>query len=529
MQRALFTGAFVGTIIAVHGTGVGANGPPDGSAWWQAEGILHQDLHKLVTSTSGDLLFESLIWDGKNSETSRYTAGERLYARMCQLEASGQNYCVIGHSHGGSVLLHALQLASFHERSLRSLRQWITVGTPFIEIKKRFLLFSRLGDRARAAYFIFAYCAIAYLAFLISILLSSADNPMLDMLFCAAGALVLAAIYFGLRIFQPARLKLLGSQASSNFPSDLSKKWLPLWHADDEAMQGLRLVKEIRLSPFDPLFAVPMLSFLALPILLVIMFVISNRVDYSFFADPIAKWVDFRPTPETAIDEFQRFARNTLSLVAFPSHYLFQWFQDIGLEPGQHAWLNYSIVILTLVVSVLVGTAAFWLVSIALTVSFAAIAKNVSRILSALLNFFTNQQIMKLSLGGDALGTSAVSARSSPSWTSISGSRLPEALSEEITAVSNLAAAQSIGKFRAALSTVVFSEQTTGVGELVANYLTWQELIHTNYFRAVRFRKLIAYAISQNEGFAATDLFRKDPDYKVVAEWYDALVKAAPQ
>lgn len=517
------------TIIAVHGTGVGANGPPDGDAWWQAEGILHKDLNNLITSTRGDLVFESLVWDGKNSETSRYNAGEQLYSRICQLEASGQDYCLVGHSHGGSVLQHALQLASFRKRDLRSLRQWITVGTPFIEIRKRFLLFSRLGDRPRAAYFIFAYCAIAYLAFLISIVLSSADNPILDMLFCVSGAVVLAAVYFGLRSFQPSRLKLLGSQASSAFRSDLAKKWLPLWHADDEAMQGLRLVKEIRLSPFDPQFAVPMLSFLSLPILLVIMFVISNSVDYSFFADPIAKWVDFHPTPETDIDGFQRFARNTLSLVAFPSHYLFQWFQAIGLEPGQHVWFNHSLVILTLVVSVLIGTAAFWLVSIVLTVLFAALAMSISRILSSIFNVFTNQQIIKLSLGGDALGASAISAQSSPSWTSISGSRLPEALSEEITTVSNLAAAQSIGKFRAALSTVVFSEQTSGVGELVANYLTWHELIHTNYFRAARFRKLMAYAISQNEGFAATDEFKQDADYEIVAEWYNALVKASPQ
>jgi hypothetical protein len=521
----------VGTIIAVHGTGVGANGPPDGNAWWQAEGILHKDLNNLIISTRGDLVFESLVWDGKNSETSRYNAGEQLYARICQLEVSGQDYCLIGHSHGGSVLQHALQLASFRKRDLGSLRQWITVGTPFIEIRKRFLLFSRLGDRAQAAYFIFAYCVIAYLAFLISVLLTSAsvDNRIMDMLFCVLGAMVLAAVYIGLRSFQPSRLKLLGSQASSAFRFDLAKKWLPLWHADDEAMQGLRLVKEIRLSPFDPRFAVPMLSFLSLPILLVIMFWISNRVDYSLFADPIAKWVGFHPTPETNIDGFQRFARNTLSLVAFPSRYLFQWFQAIGLEPGQHVWFNHSLVMLTLVVSVLIGAAAFWLVSIVLTVLFAALAMSISRILSSIFNFFTNQQIIKLSLGGDALGASAISAQSSPSWTSISGNRLPEALSEEITAVSNLAAAQSIGKFRAALSTVVFSEQTSDVGELVANYLTWHELIHTNYFRAAGFRKLMAYAISQNEGFAVTDEFKQNPDYKVVAEWYDTLVKATPQ
>lgn len=519
----------MGTIIAVHGTGVDANGPPDGNAWWQAGGILHKDLNNLIISTRGDLVFESLVWDGKNSETSRYSAGEQLYSRISQLEASGQDYCLIGHSHGGSVLLHALQLASFRKLGLPRLRQWITVGTPFIEIKKRFLLFSRLGDRARAAYFIFAYCLIAYLAFLISILLSKPDNPIMDMLFCVAGAVVLAAVYFGIRTFQPSRLKLLGSQASSAFRSDLSIKWLPLWHADDEAMQGLRLVKEIRLSPFDPQFAVPMLSFLSLPILLVIMFVISNSVDYRFFADPIAKWVEFHPTPETDVDEFQRFARNTLSLVAFPSQYLFQWFQELGLEPGQHVWFDHTLVILTLIVSVLIGTAVFWLISIVLTVVFAALAGGISRTMSVFFNFFTNQQIIKLSLGGDALGASAISARSSPAWISISGNRLPEDLSEEITAVSNLAAAQSIGKFRAALSTMVFSEQTTGVGELVANYLTWQELIHTNYFRAERFRKLMAYAISRTEGFAATEAFKKDPDYAVVAEWYNALAQASPQ
>jgi hypothetical protein len=61
---------------------------------------------------------------------------------------------------------------------------------------------------------------------------------------------------------------------------------------------------------------------------------------------------------------------------------------------------------------------------------------------------------------------------------------------------------------------------------MFASYLTWDELIHTAYFNIPRFRKLVAYAIAQADGFQATEAFKADPDYATVAGWYDGMQRA---
>jgi hypothetical protein len=56
-----------------------------------------------------------------------------------------------------------------------------------------------------------------------------------------------------------------------------------------------------------------------------------------------------------------------------------------------------------------------------------------------------------------------------------------------------------------------------------SEYLTWQELIHTNYFNVPRFRMLVAYTIADSEGFRPTEAFRNHPDYSCVADWYEEI------
>ena len=117
------------TIIAVHGTF--ATGEETGDKWWQKNSECEKALREFVQGNATPLSYEQLIWDGDNSETSRRAAARRLLHRMSKLEAAGEPYVVIGHSHGGSVVAFALQLAARHGNALPHLRSWITVGTPF--------------------------------------------------------------------------------------------------------------------------------------------------------------------------------------------------------------------------------------------------------------------------------------------------------------------------------------------------------------------------------------------------------------
>ena len=102
-------------IFLVHGTNAYwmKRGPSTsgGGQWWQEDGVFEHCLRQLIDRPSdGTLAIEAHAWDGKNSETSRWNAGKRLAARLLEVDAAGEPYCIIGHSHGGSVTAHALML-----------------------------------------------------------------------------------------------------------------------------------------------------------------------------------------------------------------------------------------------------------------------------------------------------------------------------------------------------------------------------------------------------------------------------------
>ena len=80
---------------------------------------------------------EMFHWSGENSERSRIKAGRDLLEHLLELETEGRGYHLVGHSHGGSVIWHALCRARFHRKELTSLRSWSTVGTPYLQHRTR--------------------------------------------------------------------------------------------------------------------------------------------------------------------------------------------------------------------------------------------------------------------------------------------------------------------------------------------------------------------------------------------------------
>lgn len=117
-------------IYTVHGTNAGD--PNDvGDQWWQLESDFQR---KLADRIVEPLEFVPIHWSGANSERERREAGNHLARKIRQEEEAP---IVIGHSHGGSVTLHALfglflkapQQAAHYFRSL------ITVGTPMIRYR----------------------------------------------------------------------------------------------------------------------------------------------------------------------------------------------------------------------------------------------------------------------------------------------------------------------------------------------------------------------------------------------------------
>ena len=100
---------------------------------------------------------------------------------------------------------------------------------------------------------------------------------------------------------------------------------------------------------------------------------------------------------------------------------------------------------------------------------------------------------------------------------------LPDEVGQAISEHSNTMAAQSISKFRNAISTLAFSEGEDRKSGLVSSYLSWKELVHTSYFDVPAFRRIVAQSISQAEGFRATEAFIRDPVHAQTATWVAAL------
>lgn len=154
--------------VLVHGT-FADESDHDGDAWWQSEGVLAR---KLDTNETFVIPFN---WSGRNSETSRRSAGKRLWVLFSQLEEIGIPYSVLGHSHGGMLIWNALTFAKLWNSAesldsplvrmgtrpetylplkgleeyeipdrgdekagkLPLLKSWATVGTPFLRLKKK--------------------------------------------------------------------------------------------------------------------------------------------------------------------------------------------------------------------------------------------------------------------------------------------------------------------------------------------------------------------------------------------------------
>jgi hypothetical protein len=104
---------------------------------------------------------------------------------------------------------------------------------------------------------------------------------------------------------------------------------------------------------------------------------------------------------------------------------------------------------------------------------------------------------------------------------------LPAALGAEISAFSDQQAGKSVARLRSAVHVLAFAEGGREKSDLLSTYLTWDELIHTSYFQVPRFCKLVAYALSTADGFRATAAFRADPDYTLVAGWFDEMRQPA--
>ena len=513
------------TILTVHGTN--DSGPPTGDHWWQAGSYFEQHLRELVEADGGGpIKVEPLIWDGRNSETSRFRAGARLRARMAELDKLGEPYCLIGHSHGGSVVGHALMLAARRMKTMpRGLAQCVTVGTPFIQTKRSWFLFSRLGLFGRSAYVVWSLICLSFELFVIAILMSKsfatytiAIKIIGAAIFATVTFCVWFALIFGLSFVQPRKLQRLRKQRLSAARDVYAGRWLPLYHAHDEAVQGLSAVRQLSIRPFDRAFGMQVFVMGVFGVMLAAAAIAGSQEPVAEHLRQTLSYLASTQQLDDAVGKPNTLYRSILYFVLLPSYALGWLTRTLGLDtssiPGGMLFLLFGL-IGTSLISFAAVAGALWIAG--------WVARPICFAISHVLNRSTQSEIRRMVWGMDGVGETAIGASPDPVFSVAPSRPLPNALAQEITEKSDAATVLSVGRLRAALREFALLGANAKNADALLAYLNWNELIHTTYFHVPRFRKLIAYAISISPGFQPTEAFRTDPDYRLVAGWYGEL------
>ena len=269
-------GVAMGTILTVHGTfahlqvpGSSAESESSTAYWWRADSPFITELKGLVRGADGDVNVEAFEWSGENSVRERRAAGHALYRKLLQLEDGNESYCVVAHSHGGSVVSAALLEAAAKRQKLSGLKRWMTIGTPFVELRRERFLFMRLPLLLKAMYVASFMLFMIFVGATIGRIFEgdiNLDNGRqlwrlgISGLFAALPVIVfLLVVSFRERRSRYFNRPRVRERARDYF----GKRWLALTHEDDEVVRGLGTLRGATLPIFDRQFAVPVLSLTA--------------------------------------------------------------------------------------------------------------------------------------------------------------------------------------------------------------------------------------------------------------------------
>ena len=273
------------TLVTVHGTFAHMNEglQPDGRVledhlWWHKDSTFERTmLASLGARPDGQpVKITPFIWNGLNSERDRRAAGAKLLERLLELESQGEAYCVVGHSHGGSVVAAAMLMAASRKLTLPGLKQWITVGTPFIGMRPMPRLIDRLNLIQRVVLVASMMLLMMFLFFVAGQLLDTTlgihvsfgegvGGTVVWRTVIAALMMSLPALFFTIlfRIIDRKSLFFYRKSTIARAREQFGSRWQSFCHASDEAVQGLRSLPGAKIQLFDPGFATQALTVIA--------------------------------------------------------------------------------------------------------------------------------------------------------------------------------------------------------------------------------------------------------------------------
>ncbi len=597
--------------------------------WWQPGSSFEMQIKKLVGSdgSSGapgsEVEFQPFVWKGDNSEIVRRQAASRLLSELKTLEDQAEKYCVLAHSHGGSVVASALLEGASRGVELNGLKRWITIGTPFVQLRRERFLFMRLPLLLKAMFVASLMLLFMYGFYILAEFLGGKvdfdnDRQVTRLIVSTVLTAIPFIVFYAIALVRDRRqLFIYRGGNKKRAKQQFGERWLPLTHEDDEAVRGLASLGSMRLKIFNRDFAVPALSMLSVFMLpLAYLWVVASPslmlsiADYlkndvykiqeyrgqeggvddmvrqlrqyrrkirrarqaldDVENDPgrrlelqseirklrqersaLRKTMNQRYPDLTQIRRAQRFQRRFLQRqendrfvtcnqgrlcgdgkdVLVNAKLLFHlvtdevagWVIDRQYVGGAW-WRLLRSAVPILLVPVVFGVAA---VLIVLLVQF--LGGLISHVVSGWLDRQTWFEIRRTALGNDTEAEVAVGIVPAPSWLEGEARFLPNVVSNSIADHSNRQMSESISRIRAAISEFALSKGDGGQLGSALNYLTWQELIHTSYFEAPEFRKLVARAVGEADGFSPSAIFKADAEFHEAKSWLDQIAAESPK
>lgn len=461
-------------LITVHGTGAGAAADA-GELWWQEGSPFFTRLGRVIDLSHVDVV--RFHWDhGANSERSRREAGKRLCRELHNLDATGQDYFLIGHSHGGSVIYNALLHSARTGRPLRRLQSWCTVGTPFLDIAPHRWLIERLNAPGLAVLAFGFALLVATLALLVTHLFGTELTRLIDEKLQGAS---LQRLYVPLLIGAAAlalatyAILLVYDRLTNTWVSDRTKRrtaelyagsWIGISHADDEAIAALRAASSFRpqIVPRDFLAR----PFAMLPVILMVLGLVTMI------------W-SFQHAIGQPLDRLGKLAASIESWKA----------GNVGggiLEglPGIRGLVGWLILLLILLA-----------VATAVVAVFRSVGRVVGRPIAAAIDRLVSASVRERAWGDDLEAETVRGVSSHPPLFALRFKPLAPAVADPISDLANSSASETLRKLRGSLGMTTTTSLGGDAFNTAMTKLSWREMIHTAYFDIDPFVRLLAHAL----------------------------------
>ncbi len=460
-------------IVTVHGTSEGLVND-QGELWWQHDSRFQARLCELLDLHDAELV--PFHWGvGENSASARRRAGLDLYHLLSKYDEAGEDYYLIGHSHGGSVIYNALLQSAARNRRLKRLQAWCTVGTPFIDIAPKRFLFSRLSPPGLVVYLVCMVLIVSAASLLVSHFAGLGLARMLDeqLRDAAMGHLYVPLLALACSAALSAHIALyIYDRYVNRWFSDTAKRraadmyagaWIGMFHADDEAIAALRGAEGFAPQIVPRTFLAQAFAFVPVVIVVGLLAAVLYHLEMRLLV-----------TSDDAVR-----LRSAL----------------LGLAPDVLAGLPGWLPRLTDVIWWSAALAAIFILATVIVAAFKVVGSLLGAPLAGLIDRIVWISVRQQIWGDDLIAETVRGVSVSPPMLSGLYRPLPGPVADAITAISDDGASATLHRLRAELgaarAAAVGADLLTGA----LSQLSWRELIHTTYFEADALIRLIALSL----------------------------------